>query len=166
MRTPRSTQGFTLVELMVGLALTVFLLLLAIPSVTVYLLDSKIRAAAQAYYDGAQLARAEALRRNAYVALGLTDSGRGWKVTVGDDHIASKPEESATALTVEAEQETVTFDSYGRTPQATVVNFKPTNAGCLEDSGTQRCLRVVISQGGQVRMCDPAIGEEGDNRKC
>ncbi len=162
----RYSQGVTLIELMVGLALTVFLLLLAIPSVSVYILDSKIRAAAQAYYDGAQLARAEALRRNAFVALGMTDSNLGWKVTVGDTQIASKTVESATGLTVEAEQSTVTFDSVGRTPQANQVNFKPTNATCLEDSGTQRCLRVVISQGGQVRMCDPAISEEGDNRKC
>ena len=166
MRTPRSIQGFTLVELMVGLALTIFLLLLAIPSATVYILDSKIRTAAQAYYDGAQFARAEALRRNAFVALGLTDSGQGWKVMVNDTQIASKSVESAAALSVEAEQEMVTFDSLGRTPEANAVNFKPSNATCLQDSGAQRCLRVLISPGGQVRMCDPAVNEEGDNRKC
>lgn len=162
----RSSQGFTLVELMVGLALSIFLLLLAIPSATIYILDTKIRSAAQAYYDGAQLARAEALRRNAYAAIGLTDNGLGWQVTVGDTLIASKAEESATALTVEADQEAVTFDSLGRTPEANAVNFKPSNAGCMADSGPQRCLRVLISQGGQVRMCDPSISVEGDNRKC
>jgi len=166
MHTKRTLRGFTLVELMVGLAITVFLLLLVIPSASVYIVDSRIRAAAQAYYDGAQLARAEALRRNAYVALGMTDSNLGWKVTVGDTQIASKAVESAANLTVQAEQETVTFDSVGRTPTGNAVTFKPTNATCLADSGTQRCLRVVISQGGQVRMCDPAVGEEGDNRKC
>ncbi|MDR0259423.1 MAG: GspH/FimT family pseudopilin [Comamonas sp.] len=166
MHASRSVRGFTLIELMVGLAITVFLLLLAIPSASVYILDSRIRAAAQAYYDGAQLARAEALRRNAYVALGMTDSNLGWTVTVANTQIASKSVESATNLTVQAEQGTVTFDSVGRTPQGNTVNFKPTNAACLADSGTQRCLRVVISPGGQVRMCDPAIGEEGDNRKC
>ncbi len=163
---PRYSQGFSLVELMVGLALSIFLLLLAIPSATIYIVDSKIRAAAQAYYDGAQLARAEALRRNAYAAIGLTDSGRGWQVTVDDTLIASKAEESATALAVDADQDTVTFDSLGRTPLANAVDFKPANAGCMADSGPQRCLRVLISQGGQVRMCDPSIRADGDNRKC
>lgn len=161
-----TNQGFTLIELMVGLALTVFLLLMAMPSASVYILDSKIRTVAQAYYDGAQMARAEALRRNANVALGLTDSGLGWKLMVGEIEIASKPAESATAVTVETEQETVTFDSLGRTSEAIAVSFKSTNAACLEDSGTQRCLSVVISPGGQVRMCDPAVSTDGDNRKC
>jgi type IV fimbrial biogenesis protein FimT len=161
-----SNQGFTLVELMVGLALTVFLLLMAMPSASVYILDSKIRTVAQAYYDGAQMARAEALRRNTNVVLGLTDSGLGWKLMVGDTPIASKPAESATAVTVETEQEIVTFDSLGRTSQANAVTFKSTHAACLEDSGSQRCLRVVISPGGQVRLCDPSITDEGDNRQC
>ena len=161
-----TNQGFTLIELMVGLAITVFLLLTAMPSASVYILDSKIRTAAQAYYDGAQMARAEALRRNTNVALGLTDSGLGWKLMVGQAQIASKPAESATAVTVEREQETVTFDSLGRTSEAIAVTFKSTNAACLEDSGGQRCLRVVISPGGQVRLCDPSITAEGDNRKC
>lgn len=166
MRTYRSCQGFTLVELMVGLALTVFLLLLAMPSASTYILDSKIRTGAQAYYDGAQLARAEALRRNADVGLNLTDSGRGWSVTAGETQIASKAEESASSLTVESEQDTVTFDSHGRTSGALDVNFKPSNTGCIEDGGAQRCLRVAISPGGQVRMCDPSVDAEGDNRKC
>ena len=166
MRRLRTHQGFTLVELMVGLALTVFLLLLAMPSASTYILDTNIRAGAQAYYDGAQLARAEALRRNADVAINLTDSGRGWSVTVGEMLIASKAQESASSLSVQSEQVTVTFDSHGRASSAHDVNFKPSNTSCMEDSGAQRCLRVAISLGGQVRLCDPSIAVEGDNRKC
>lgn len=166
MRRLRFHQGFTLVELMVGLALTVFLLLLAMPSASIYILDSKIRTGAQAYYDGAQLARAEALRRNADVAIKLTGSGRGWSVTVGETPIASKAQESASSLTVEFEQDTVTFDSHGRASSAHDVNFKPSNTRCIDGGGPQRCLRVAISPGGQVRMCDPSISDEGDNRKC
>lgn len=166
MRAYRFNHGFTLIELMVGLALTVVLLLLAMPSASTYILDSRIRSAAQAYHDGAQLARAEALRRNTFAAVGLTDSGRGWQVTVGNTQIASKAEESATSLTVDAKHETVTFDSLGRAFPANDVNFKPSNASCVAEGGAQRCLRVAISQGGQVKMCDPAITTDGDNRQC
>jgi hypothetical protein len=29
-----------------------------------------------------------------------------------------------------------------------------------------RCLRVVVTPGGQVRMCDPALTNAGDAQAC
>lgn len=46
--------------------------------------------------------------------------------------------------------------------------FKVTNPGggaCVADGGEMRCLSVVVSAGGQVRMCDPAVAA-GDPRAC
>lgn len=166
MRSAPSNQGFTLIELMVGLALTVFLLMLAMPSISTYIMDSKIRAAAQAYHDGAQLARAEALRRNTFVAIGLKDSGRSWEVKDGDTLIAEKAAESSAGLKVKAEKTGVCFDSRGRASEGNRVDFESVNRGCMAKQGKQRCLRVLIAPGGQVRLCDPAVSAEGDNRKC
>jgi type IV fimbrial biogenesis protein FimT len=72
-----SQRGFTLIELMVGLAITVILILLSLPSMTSYYQNSKISNATQNYAAGLQLARAEAIRRNLPVDFMLTDAAIG-----------------------------------------------------------------------------------------
>jgi type IV fimbrial biogenesis protein FimT len=34
------------------------------------------------------------------------------------------------------------------------------------DGGSMRCLRIDISVGGEARMCDPAVADATDPRKC
>jgi type IV fimbrial biogenesis protein FimT len=34
------------------------------------------------------------------------------------------------------------------------------------DNGTMRCLRIDISTGGEVKMCDPAVADATDPRRC
>jgi type IV fimbrial biogenesis protein FimT len=36
---------------------------------------------------------------------------------------------------------------------------------CVVDGGEMRCLRIIVSSGGQIRMCDPAVAA-GDPRAC
>lgn len=162
----RRAQGFTLLELLVGIGIIAFLLLMVMPSIQVALLDTKIRASAQAYYDGAQQARAEALRRNAEVTITLDDAKQGWSIAVGNDTIAVKAPESAAMLTVTALANAVTFNGLGNASAANTVKFMPGAASQCLASGPQRCLQVQVSQGGQVRLCDPSITTDGDNRKC
>lgn len=161
-------RGFTLIELMVGMGITAFLLMMVMPSIQAYLLDTKIRVAAQAYYDGAQLARSEALRRNQSVVLTLSDSNRAWDVTVGSVNVATKSAEAAATLTVGATVSAVTFNGLGEASESNVVTFQPGAGGsaCLAGNGSQRCLNVLVSPGGQIRICDPSISTAGDNRKC
>lgn len=164
--TPRRAHGFTLLELLVGIGIIAFLLLMAMPSIQVFLLDTKIRAAAQAYYDGAQQARSEALRRNTDVSISLSDSNRGWSIATGGTTILVKAPESAARLTVTALATEVTFNGLGNASAANTVKFMPGAASQCLASGPQRCLQVQVSQGGQVRLCDPSITTAGDNRKC
>ena len=160
-------KGFSLIELMVGLAIMSALLMVVMPSIKVYLLDSRMRAAAQAYYDGIQLARSEALRRNTSVTISLTDGGKGWKVSAGNEEISVKPPESSSRLSIEADKDSVVFNSLGTASVDNTVHFLPgDNAQCVADGGKQRCLNVRVSMGGQARVCDPSITEAGDNRKC
>jgi type IV fimbrial biogenesis protein FimT len=58
---------------------------------------------------------------------------------------------------------TVTFNGFGRTvdaaPLARVDVTSTTN-------GNYRTLRVLVSSAGAVRMCDPAVTDNADPRKC
>ena len=42
----------------------------------------------------------------------------------------------------------------------------PTGGSCSADGGEMRCLSVVVTSAGQVRMCDPAVADSADPRKC
>lgn len=44
----------------------------------------------------------------------------------------------------------------------------PTIDNCLSDPspGTMRCLRIVVSSGGQIRMCDPALSLTSNPQGC
>jgi type IV fimbrial biogenesis protein FimT len=47
-------------------------------------------------------------------------------------------------------------------PGADYVAFDITNPGagsCAANGGTMRCLRIVVTAGGQVRMCDPKLSQ-------
>ena len=59
-------------ELLIGIAIIGILLALAAPNFAVWIQNSKIRTAAESIQNGLQLARAEAVRRNAQVRFQLT----------------------------------------------------------------------------------------------
>ena len=72
-----------------------------------------------------------------------------------------------------ASQSSIAFDSLGRVTQVPpladdiVVNVtNPTGGACVASSGPMRCLRIVVTPGGQARMCDTAVTDTSDSRKC
>lgn len=71
---PAALGGYTLIEIIIGLAIMAFLVALAMPSYQIYLQNSKARTAAESILNGLQLARAEAVRRNIPVRFQLTTS--------------------------------------------------------------------------------------------
>ncbi len=46
------------------------------------------------------------------------------------------------------------------------VDFAGKRSACETLGGTARCLRVIVSSGGQARLCDPAATAANDTRKC
>lgn len=78
--------------------------------------------------------------------------------------------EGAQSASVVADQTTVVFNGIGKitpTPSSAInFNFSNPQAGnCIAQSGTVRCMRVVVSAAGQVRMCDPSFAST-DPRGC
>jgi len=85
--------GFSLIELLVGISVLGVLLALALPAFSDWIRNNQIRVVAESLREGLQLARSEAVKRNARVRLQLVStldnsctlsaSGPYWIVNVG-----------------------------------------------------------------------------------
>lgn len=169
------TQGFSLVELMVGIAIMAVLASLALPSYKVWMQNSRIRATAESIQNGLQIARAEAVKRNLPVQFELSDDA-SWTfgcVTVSADCPGTIQSRAAgegssadvTVVTSPAASDTVEFNSMGRV-SAAPVPFTQVNIDSSA-SADDRPLRVTLGVGGNTRMCDPYSGlSTSDPRKC
>ncbi|MDQ1315218.1 MAG: type fimbrial biosis protein FimT [Pseudomonadota bacterium] len=83
-RSRRTVQrGFTLVELMVTIVITAILAGIAMPSATEMMLSGKLTMIVNSMVSSVQLARSEAIKRNARVTLCASSNGStctgGWK---------------------------------------------------------------------------------------
>lgn len=68
-------RGFTLIEMMVTVAVLALILMTAMPSVAAWLGNTRIRNVADSVQNGLQIARAEAVRRNQSVSFWLVAGG-------------------------------------------------------------------------------------------
>lgn len=90
----KRSVGFTLVEMMITVAILAILAAIAIPSFSTFIRSAQIRTAAESMQAGLNLARAESLRRNARVSLWMvtnltagcvrSGSGTSWVVSMAD----------------------------------------------------------------------------------
>lgn len=175
-------RGFNLIELMVGIAIMSMVLYFMIPSMGAWLQSSQIRSASESILGGLQLARAEAVRRNTNVELVLTSvaaagtasdwvvrcvtptadcPGVGMAETEIQKRGAGEGSPNAT-VTVNPAMSAIVYTGTGRISPVPAGNVAIDVAhvkenSCIADGGEYRCLRLVLSPGGQVRMCDPAL---------
>lgn len=175
MLTMRHNQrGFSLVELTVALVVVSILVSMAVPSFMTWVQNNQIRTTSESILAGLQLARAEAVRRNTRVQFTLAGASfQNWTVgcvtPIGDLNadgvddcpavIQSRNSVEGTANAVVAvDNTTITFAGLGRANLAMTADItNPTGGGCAAANGPMRCSRILVSTGGQVRMCDPAI---------
>lgn len=180
---------------MIAVALLSILLLLGIPAFGTYLQNAKLRSGAESFFAGVQLARAEAVRRNASVQLVLTtdypDVGAAnttnlsatapnWLVRVQDPTTleftfvegkagtegAGQAAGATAAVQVTGSVSSITFNGFGRASTAATFAFSSPIGGACAPAGPMRCLNIAVSLGGQGRMCDPAVTAVGDSRAC
>ena len=167
------TRGFTLIELMIALALFAFLTMLAGPMYADFMGNSRIRNAAENTLTGVRLAQAEAVRGNTQVefVLDITPAG-GWQVLRLNDETGAfdmavqsyKWSDGASGTQVGAGGLTkVTFNGLGRIMTANpeggtlpIAQIDITNPSVTNP----RPLRVVINPvtPSGVKLCDPDPG--------
>lgn len=183
----RAHSGFTLIELLVAIAILAILTSIAYPNMQAFLLNIQIRTATEAVNNGMQLARGEAVRRNANIKFTL-GAGSSWTVgcetAIGDtdgdgiddcpaviqSRSANEGSTSATLTVTPAAATGVTFNGLGRvTSNAdgtdTITRVDVDVPTTLLAADRSRELRLLVS-GGNIRMCSPNITTTGDARKC
>lgn len=163
----RSRQrAFTLIEMLITIAIFAVLAALAAPAFSVLLANAQIRTASQAVFDGLQLARTEAIRRNARVIFTLSNQS-AWAVTMESDGstVQSRPAgEGSLAVTIAvtpALATKATFDGLGRLQPNTdaspaLAQLDVSVPASVVPAGSAHPLRLTLAGGGAVRLCDPA----------
>jgi len=189
-------RGFGLIELIVTLVVLALMMAAAMPSIGNWMDNTRIRNAAESLSTGIQTARAEAVKRNERVSfwlVQLTDpavlgnscsqsaTSGSWIVSISgpDGHCADSPADSGesnsagiitgraigsggTHVNVSADSTYITFNGFGRVADSGSISTIK-----IKGNGTDtRELHVVVSTTGAVRMCDAAVTDSGDPRKC
>ncbi|HEV8259051.1 MAG TPA: GspH/FimT family pseudopilin [Casimicrobiaceae bacterium] len=164
-------RGFTLIELMIGLAIFGFLIMLAGPMYAQFMANSQIRNAGEAMLNGVRQAQSTAISGNSLARL-VVNTATGWQVLQTIEgtepsppnpiQVYSKSDGSPNAIvtTTPAGATQITFDGFGRIipnadATATISCINVTNSNITGP----RDLRVVISNTGigiGTKLCDPA----------
>ncbi|MDQ7989469.1 MAG: GspH/FimT family pseudopilin [Candidatus Dactylopiibacterium sp.] len=175
----KRSRGFSLIELMVTLAVLGFILAMGIPSFSTYITNSRVRSVTSEMRDGLQQARMEAIRRNGTVSFCVTaDTGTGWSVRTGADCsagtvLSSRPSSTSEArsVTLNPTSLSVAFGSDGRIRTSSGAAGSGTALTTLEAGWSSSCsgdcvnMRVEISPGGMIRSCNSGL-PEGDPQSC
>ncbi len=151
MRLLTSHRGLTLIELMIGMVITVILLGMAAPYLGDYITNSRLRESGNSLMADTLFAQSEALKRNGIVRLSVATSS----VQILDMAPATPVVIRSRNFTdgINATVTTLDFGSDGMTrPRGTEATIDSTSPG-VTCSAELRCPRVLIDAGGNVRLC-------------
>jgi len=150
MRHLSRARGLTLIELMVGLTISAFLLMAAAPFFGDYIRNSRLREAGNALLSEALFAQSEAIKRNGTVRL----STSGATLQVIDLSAPLPPlRERTLPGSVTAPVATLDYGTEGRpVPFGTAgsINLSMTGEVCSDDT---RCPGLRVDAGGATRLC-------------
>ncbi|WP_083007414.1 GspH/FimT family pseudopilin [Halomonas sp. GT] len=140
--TKHSAQGFTLLELLVALALFATLATIAIPNFARIIQENRVITTANDYKLALSFARSEAVRRNQSIRLQPVSNGwsAGWEVVDDTTPLRIWPQ-SQRDISVSGAPASFTFNSQGRLVTASFASQDVSVT--LDERG--RCIRVEPS---------------------
>ena len=186
-------SGFSLVELLIGIALLGILMAFGIPSFQGWLQNAQIRTAAESVQNGIQVTRNEAVKDNGrarFVLCGLPASswevlavsptaaapvaslacGAGSNAAAGEIRVQERSSQEGSRLAqvvlTPNGASTITFNSLGRVVANADASASITQIDVSTPTG-DRPLRITVGAGGNIRMCDPSPNlAASDPRHC
>ena len=135
------SKGFTLIELMVVVAIAAILVTLAAPSFVRLFADQRAKSAATNLYTALNVARSEAIKQNASVTLQPKsgDWANGW-VIANPGGGANLLDVNATSVPISGGPSSVIYNGSGHLAGGTAPSFT------IGESGMpQRCLSIDLS---------------------
>jgi len=189
--TAHQQAGLNLIELIIAIAIVSMLLAMGVPAFNLWIQNTQTRTAAESILNGLQIARLEAVRRNTNVRFNLTDAAGGiaWSVdcvTVtancpsgiqsrssregGSNARAGAAFATGTLSTPIGASSNlpdgVTFNGLGRVPTANQgTDFARVDLTNAANADARRMV-ILVSPGGQTRMCDPAVPLPSNPQGC
>ena len=172
MRAPMTSRtcGFSLVELMVVIAIFGILVALTVPMYGSYVANTQIRNATESMLTGVHLAQTEAVKRNGVVEF-LLDPANGWTVNLVEGNVATeirkvpfKSGSNQATITAAGALSRVSFNGLGRIccgtpPRNPMDNSAPLGQVDVTSPvvASARNLRLVIGSAYGIKACDPAL---------
>jgi type IV fimbrial biogenesis protein FimT len=172
--------GFSLIEVMVVVTLMSILMFLAVPNLTTWMANNRVRTVADALQNALRQAQGEAVKRSRQVKFVLTAAdparsatssatGPNWYIqslpltgsaeTAGNsDFVGGETIARQYAISIDGGSAVLCFNSVGRLiTNADAHCTAPSDSVTytLNTSGADRKLAVQVYAGGRVRMCDP-----------
>lgn len=162
--------GFSLIELMIVIAILSIVMTMAVPAFGLWTRNIKVRTMAEAVQNGLRYAMNEAAHRNSNVSLIFTaaasptcsstasTSGRNWVICSGTTALqVGYGDAGGKGAGLSSDFDSITFSGLGRTnlTGASKIDITSTGGTCAEAGGDVRCLRIRITPGGKMRLCDP-----------
>jgi prepilin-type N-terminal cleavage/methylation domain-containing protein len=144
-------SGFTMIELMVVLAVTVILVTLVVPSFTDQLARRRLEGATTELSSDLQYARSQAVSNNATTTLATNAGGTQYTITSGGTTYKTVTLDSQLNITPSV---TITYDQLRAMATAS-------GAMTVSSSKTNGLLQVTVTPMGRVSVCSPSGSLKG-----
>lgn len=146
-----TSHGFTMIELMVVIAILGILAALAGPSFGSFIASQQVKSIATDLHSDLKMAQSEAIRRSADVTVAASSGGwsTGWTMTVGSTTLSSytNTRSKVTLSPASGSSATVVLSRNGRASTTNAFTISSTE---LSNADQARCLRASGSSGIKV----------------